>query len=172
MKPWNERTAADVMKSPVLSLDSDTTLGDAAAWMSDNQISGAAVLDHTGRPVGVVSLFDIVTSLSGLEAPKGGFYRTTYPKFEDGGDGWEKGWEDVEPDALKNTPVSEIMTPELHTVEETSSLPDVTRMMYRKHIHRVFVSRKGTLVGVISTMDVLGVLAASGVRRPAARARA
>jgi CBS domain-containing protein len=152
------------MKCPVLSLDADTVLSDAAAWMSDNQISGAPILDHSQRPVGVVSLFDIVTYLSGMEVPGGGFYRFSYPDFAEGGDGWEKGWEEVEPDMLKDTPVSEIMTPEILTVGVQTPLPQVARLMKRKHVHRLFVERDGNLVGVISTMDLLGALSAP-VRR-------
>ena len=168
MKPWNQRTAADVMKSPVLSLDAETVLSDAAAWMSDNEISGAPILDHQERPVGVVSLFDIVTYLSGMDVPGGGFYRYSYPKFAEGGDGWEKGWEEVEPDTLKNTPVSEIMTTEILTVSEETPIPEVARMMSRRHIHRLFVTRDGALTGVISTMDIMGALSAP-IRRVAAR---
>ncbi|HZL73183.1 MAG TPA: CBS domain-containing protein [Planctomycetota bacterium] len=164
MKPWNERTAADVMNSPILSLDSETTLSDAAAYMCDNQISGAPILDHMEHPVGVVSLFDIVTYLSGMDVPGGGFYRYSYPKFAEGGDGWEKGWEEVEPDTLKNTPVSEIMSAEILTVGEEAPLPEVARLMKRKHIHRLFVGRNGRLVGVISTMDILGALSAPARR--------
>lgn len=169
MKPWNQRTAADVMKSPVLSLDSETTVSEAAAWMSDNQISGAPILDNSGHPVGVVSLFDIVTYLSGMDVPGGGFYRYSYPNFADGGEGWEKGWEEVEPDVLKNTPVFEIMTTELLTVDEETPLPHVARLMKRRHIHRLFVAREGDLVGVISTMDLLGALSAPVRRATAVR---
>ena len=169
MKPWNQRTAEDVMKSPVLSLDSETPLSEAAAWMSDNQISGAPILDNSGRPVGVVSLFDIVTYLSGMDVPGGGFYRYSYPNFAEGGDGWERGWEEIEPDALKNTSVSEIMTTQLLTVDEETPLPDVARLMKRRHIHRLFVARDGDLVGVISTMDLLGALSAPARRATAVR---
>jgi signal-transduction protein with cAMP-binding, CBS, and nucleotidyltransferase domain len=38
--------------------------------------------------------------------------------------------------------------------------------MKRKHVHRLFVERDGNLVGVISTMDLLGALSAP-VRRVA-----
>jgi CBS domain-containing protein len=158
MKPWNDLTAADVMRSPVLSLSTETTLMDAATWMSDNEISGAPILDHAQRPVGVVSLFDIVTYLAGMDVPSGGFYRPSYPKFAGGSEGWEKGWEEVEPDALKSTPVSEIMTTEILTIGEAAPLPEVAGLMKREHIHRLFVTRGEALVGVVSTMDLLGAL--------------
>jgi CBS domain-containing protein len=169
MKPWNQRTAANVMKSPVLTLNADTPLSEAAAWMSDNEISGAPILDHAERPVGVVSLFDIVTYLSGMDVPGGGFYRYSYPNFSEGGEGWDKGWEEIEPDTLKNTPVSEIMSPEMLAVDEKTPLPDVARLMKRRHIHRLFVTREGTLVGVISTMDILGALSSPARRTAVAR---
>lgn len=161
--------AEDVMSSPVLSLNVDTTLKEAASILSEHRISGALVTDRRGDPVGVVSLFDIVSYMAGFERPAeepGGFYRYSYPKFSEGGEGWDGEWDVVEEESLKEITVGEIMSPEIITVSPKLPLADVGKLLAERHIHRTFVAGPDGPVGVISTMDVLGGL--TGVKRPRA----
>src|SRR5947207_657028 len=88
MKPLEALTAQDIMSSPVIALDVDTSLAEAARVLSEQQVSGALVVDHRGAAVGVVSLFDIVTHMAGLaRTPEqaGGFYRYSYPRSSEEG---------------------------------------------------------------------------------------
>ncbi len=170
MKDWTKAVAGDVMSSPIITIKNDMPLDEAAVELSENRISGALVVDYGEKPIGVVSLFDIVSYLSGLAKPDqvhGGFYRYEYPRFHEGGEGWESGWEEVPESAVK-IPVAEIMTPEIISVDEEMPLPQVVKTMATKHIHRVFVTRDGKPVGVISTMDVFNSLAGRP-RKKAAR---
>jgi len=146
------------MAAPVLGLNTDTTLSDAARTLTENQISGAIVTDHRDVAVGVVSLFDIVSHLAGLKRPEeepGGFYRYSYPRFEEGGEGWDSEWEDVEPAQMKETTVGEIMTTEIIEVAPELPAREVARRMAERHVHRIFVSGRNGPAGVISTMDIL-----------------
>ncbi len=154
-------TAGDVMRSPVITLDKDTPLREAARTLSENHIGGALVVDFGAAPLGVVSLFDIVSYLAGLDRPAdepGGFYRYSYPKFEEGGESWEREIEQAEDAPLREMPVAEIMSPRIISVPERLPIRQVARALWKHHIHRIFVSRNGAPVGVISTMDVLRVL--------------
>jgi signal-transduction protein with cAMP-binding, CBS, and nucleotidyltransferase domain len=162
------------MTSPVITLQKDTPLYEAAIDLSEQRISGALVVDYGDRPLGVVSLFDVVTYLSGLtreDGDSGGFYRYSYPKFREGGEGWERGWEEIEESKLRETPVAEIMTPDIISVDEAMPLPEVVRTMARRHIHRIFVTRAGKPAGVISTMDVFRALAGHPRRKARAIAK-
>jgi CBS domain containing-hemolysin-like protein len=108
--------------------------------------------------VGVVSLFDLVSYLAGFERPQeepGGFYRYSYPKFSEDGEGWDSEWEAVEEVALKEITVGEIMATEIITVPPKLALVDVGKLLAERHIHRVFVAGENGPVGVISTMDLL-----------------
>ncbi len=169
------RTAGDVMTTPVITIDKDTDIAEAARTLSENRISGALVVDYGSRPIGVVSLFDVAAYLAGLERPlnePGGFYRYSYPRFEDeeGGEGWEGELEEEAQEALKEIPVGEIMSPRIISVSERLPLMQVARMLLRHRIHRAFVSRNGKPVGVITMTDVLRALSTgSGTRRPAVR---
>lgn len=171
MKSWGELRAEDVMSSPVVTVNVDTSLNEAAEILSEHQISGVLVTDGRGAPVGVVSLFDIASHVSGMERPAGepgGFYRYSYPRFAEGGEGWEAGWDEEESSSLKETPTGEIMTSEIITVPTVMPLAEVARTMWKRKIHRVFVAGESGPVGVISSMDILG--AVSGARRAKAQA--
>lgn len=170
MKSWEQLSAEDLMKSPVLGVDVDATLAEAARTMSENQVSGLLVTDHRGEAVGVVSHFDIVSVLAGLERPAeepGGFYRSGPPKLIEGGEGWEESWEEVEGEPLRETLVGEIMSPEIITVGPRTPAPEVARILWERRIHRVFVEGRGGPAGVISSLDLLATLAAL----PLAKAR-
>lgn len=169
MKSFESMTAEDLMSSPVVSLNVETTLAEAAQSLTEGQISGALVTDHRDAPVGVVSLFDIVAHMAGLaRAPEeaGGFYRYSYPRFLEGDEG-ESQWEETESAPMRETTVGEIMS--THIIEVAPSLPakDVAKALAEQHIHRVFVSGPSGPVGVISTMDLLKSVA--GVARVGAR---
>jgi predicted transcriptional regulator len=158
-KPWHEMKALDVMKAPVVTLNEDVLLREAARILSDEHIGGAPVVDHRGEPLGVVSLFDIVSDLAGLErtpGEPGGFYRQGKVRFSEP--------EEVEEDSVEEAPaaettVSDIMAPGIIGVPAQAPLDEVVRLLREKQIHRVFVlDVAGRLLGVISTMDILRVL--------------
>ena len=58
-----------------------------------------------------------------------------------------------------DTPVSEVMSKELITVEPGTSLREAARIMTEKWIRHLPVLEAGRLVGVVSQRDLAGVLA-------------
>jgi CBS domain-containing protein len=161
-KPWNQLKARDLMRSPVIALDTETPLGEAARTLSEHQISGALVTDHRGAAVGVVSLFDIVTYLAGLERPPGepgGFYRMGHPDFAEEEGAGDEPSEPTEDDELRTVTVGEIMSPEIFSIPPETPAVEVARILSERRIHRVFVSDARGPLGIISTLDVLGAVA-------------
>src|ERR1700709_1866626 len=57
-------TAADVMNPRVLAASADWTLPELADFLVEHEISGAPVVDATGRLLGVASVTDIAAALS------------------------------------------------------------------------------------------------------------
>lgn len=164
MKRWDELKAEDVMTSPVITLNSDVVLREAAQILSDEKISGALVNDHRGVPIGVISLFDIASTLAGFDRPAGepgGFYRQSYPAFPEDEEEWKarEAERETEDNPMSETTVGEIMAADIIKVEPATSLVRVADLMYRRKIHRVFVSGQEGPVGVISSMDLLAVMA-------------
>ncbi len=167
------KTARDVMIHPVFAVRENWTVRELAAYFTDKTISGAPVLDGAGRLTGVVSLSDIVDQVTRDREPASGRSR---------------GWEDrFNPEDLKllaiedgSRLVAEIMTPTFFTIPDSTPLPKIARTMVAGRIHRLLVTQKGHVVGIVTTLDLLRELAGMGqkarrlarpAKRPPVRAR-
>lgn len=62
-------TAADLMSSPVVSVEADVPLSEAVRELIEKQISRLLVTEK-GKPVGVISLSDFVASIAREEKPR------------------------------------------------------------------------------------------------------
>jgi predicted transcriptional regulator len=156
------RTAGDIMIHPVLAVRESWTVRELASYFVEKSISGAPVLDAAGRLTGVVSLTDIVDQVTRERDS------ATLPK---------RAWSDkVAPEDLLGLQiedgdrvVADIMTPTFFTIPAETAIPKIARTMVAGRIHRLLVTRKGRVVGIVTTLDVLRELAGPG---PAHRARA
>jgi CBS-domain-containing membrane protein len=136
--------ARDLMKHPVMQLQSAAPVRDAAAFLRRHGISGAPVLDEHGRWCGVFTLNDLARVFE---------QRLLAPREERTLEGREA----VDDAPWGAAPVREFMTPGMFTVFPESSLEEVVHALTANRIHRVFVidERSGELLGVITSMDVL-----------------
>ena len=69
--------------------------------------------------------------------------------------------------------VGEIMTPVVHTADPDTSVGELARLMSSERIHRVIITRDSAVVGLVSAMDLLRVVAeepAAGRERKVTRA--
>ena len=55
--------------------------------------------------------------------------------------------------------VRDVMTPAVHQVPATALVADAARIMVEHHIHRLIVTRDKEPVGIITSIDLLRVLA-------------
>ena len=58
-------------------------------------------------------------------------------------------------------PVSSIMSKDLYTIEPNESIAHMAKVMFDKKIHRLLVTEYNKLVGLVSTFDLLKLLATS-----------
>jgi CBS domain-containing protein len=132
-----EKKAAEMMTPSPVSIRESASVREAVELLTRREISGAPVIDEAGRPVGVVSRGDIL--VHDREA------------VDEGDDGDEPG----------ATRVGDIMTPVVFCVSPDAPASRVVREMVELKVHRLFVvDDLGTLVGVITVLDVLRHLAA------------
>jgi CBS domain-containing protein len=151
------KMAGDVMTTPVLGVRPDMTVRELATFLTDHQISGAPVLDESNRIVGVVSTTDLAQG--GSDQAGLGLSRS-----DPGHDLRE--WEDrVNREDLRSLhveeadlAVSDIMTPAVYTVREDAPAAMLARTMVAGRIHRLFVTRRGRIVGVVTSLDLLKLL--------------
>ena len=153
-------TAQDIMNPEVITVTNEMTVRELASFLTDQEISGAPVEDENGALIGVVSVTDIVRAASsGGDRLMNGHDREAH--F------YTRGWEGklsadeletlhLEDDELT---VGDIMTPSVFAVEAEAPIMTVAQSMMDSHLHRLLVVRDGKVVGIISTSDMLALLA-------------
>ena len=139
-----------VMSRDVLSFHDDRTVSELATFLTENEISGVAVVDRLGKPVGVVSVTDIAQQR---------VVEGSVPASEREWDGASRS-EDMRGLRVtsESTLVKDIMTPTVYTIPEETPIAEAARTMIAGRIHRLFVTRKGSIVGIVTPLDLLKVL--------------
>jgi len=149
-KPLLDMTAADVMSQSVVLVPQEMSLPAAGRLLSQAQVSGAPVVDATGRCIGVLSATDF---MNWAQHERGGGLRSLedsvcFP------------WQLLEAERLPQEAVSRHMTPDPVTAVPSTRLGILAQMMLDAHIHRVIVVDKARRpIGIVSTTDVLAAVA-------------
>jgi CBS domain-containing protein len=153
-----EMTVSSVMRDEVLAVEAGWSLDQLADFLVDKGISGAAVTAADGQLVGVVSLTDIVrqSRLPDQNTDREDTHDVYLYELE----------RRMDRDELRElhvqyeTPVRvrDIMTPMIFSVSEDTSVQEVAETMLKGRIHRVFVTRDGKLVGIVTALDMLQVI--------------
>ena len=150
------RNVKDLMNPDIMTVADELTTDELARYLIEREISGAPVVDTQGHLIGVVSMTDIGRSMaepSDLMSERGSnFYRDNPMdlSLEDLGQRY------VEERALT---VRDVMTAVIHQVPVTASVAEVARIMVEHHIHRLVVTQGKEPVGIITSMDLLKMVA-------------
>jgi CBS domain-containing protein len=141
--------ARDIMTPHVITVRADATVGEAIRLMLQHRISGLPVVDAAGKLAGVVT--------------EGDFLRRTEAGTENRRSSWLEfllgpGRLAAEYIHTHGRKIHEVMTDKVFTVEETTPLTEVVRLMEVSRIKRVPVMRGAKLVGIISRANLLQLL--------------
>lgn len=135
-----EKTAGDVMTSPVITIKEGQFLKDAVQVMMKCRLKRLPVVDDDGKLTGIFSRIDVFQAIT-LQAPI---------------------WRSLrEQDIVINKmqPVKTIAERDLETVHPDTPIPEVFEKISGQDIQRVAViDRDGRLVGLISDADLLPLL--------------
>lgn len=145
-------TAKDLMWPTPVSIEETATIREGVGFLVDKGFSAAPVIDHAGRPVGVLSRADI------LVHDREQVHHPVSPEYYSGTDlATEKELaENFQIEEVDRTSIKEIMTPVVYSVLPDAPTAEVITQMLGLKVHRLFVvDPDGVLIGVISTMDVL-----------------
>lgn len=151
-------TVGDIMTAPVRSLNADGSLREAAQLLLENGFSGAPVVDHEEKVIGVLSLQDIARYAEwhlDAEEASAGIERERDELREL--DRRERGLRSsMHVDRLEDATVRQVMTSRVASVRAGTSLAEATSLLLKGPVHRIFVTNsKGKLVGLVSTMDIV-----------------
>lgn len=136
----------DLMKSNVVTVTPDNSVKHAAQTMLARGISGLPVVDDRDALVGIITEGDLLRrSEIGAERNRSGT-----------GNAAERAATFVKNHSWK---VADVMTQGVISVEEEASVGRVAALMDDHHVKRVPVTRDGRLVGIVSRVDLLRLIA-------------
>jgi CBS-domain-containing membrane protein len=125
---WAIRVA-DLMTRDPLSIRADATIREAVSLLTMKGITAAPVINEAGRPIGVLSLTDLVGGIRDQVIDDGTFL---------------------------NMQACEFMTPFVFSVDQDTPVYAVVRELLECKIHQMYVADKdGTLIGVLSAAELL-----------------
>ena len=143
--------AKDVMTSPVVSVEPDSSVLQAIRIMLRRHISGLPVIDKEGRLVGIVSEGDFLRRVetgTQRQRPRWLEYLIGPGRLAD------------EYTRSHGRKINEIMTPDPVTLSEETPLGDIVRVMEKHRIKRLPVVRGNKVVGIVSRANLVHALAA------------
>ena len=146
----------DVMSTDLAAVNPGDSVSEALRLLVENKVHALPVVDGHERCVGVLSGTDLLQlalqlggELEALNSSEGLDHELLIEKLEHTG--------------FSTQTVQEVMTPTAVTVHQETSIVQAAAAMTRNRVHRLAVTgAKGRLVGLVSTMDIIGVLAEAG----------
>ena len=145
--------AKDLMSSPVVTIQENSTVLDAAQLMLKKDVSALPVLDASERLVGILThsdfglspkyrpLVDNIYSLLGASSTPQHLEETAH--------------------RVGSKRVGDVMRRHLITAAPEDSVEHITRLMLRYQIRRLPVVDNGKIVGIITGHDFLKLIAGS-----------
>ncbi|TWU06338.1 CBS domain-containing protein [Stieleria varia] len=163
-----EWTVADIMQAGVKTVAPDVSLPDLEAMFLKDQISSYPVIDE-GRLVGVVSRSDIVRqicqerevaqSVSDFHFDETSFYEVPMESLTQVADRIGE--------RIESLTVADVMNKRPLTIGLDTPIRDVAQQFIARQVHRFPVTDQGTLVGIVSTTDLVRLIAQGVLDRTA-----
>jgi CBS-domain-containing membrane protein len=146
------RKVKDLMSRDVVTISAGDTIHEALTLMGENRVSALPVVDHHDHCVGILSTSDLVDMTRDVDDD---IYNLdlvdpTSQRF----------LLDRLAHSMGSETVQSFMSESVTTVDLETSIGKATREMLRNRIHHLpVVDSNDKLIGIISTMDILGEFA-------------
>ena len=155
-----EIQAREIMSTAVHSVSPGLSLVDLEHEFASHRISGAPVVER-GSVIGIVSRADIERTVSrerSKSAAVASYYYGTDP-VSDESPGLPADPTAAALESLRTLTVRSVMTSEVISVARGHSIVAVAELMRSKRIHRVLVIEDGKLLGIVTSLDIVGAVA-------------
>ena len=143
--------AKDLMTAPVITIQEDATVGEAARMMLDRDVSALPVMNGAGKMVGILTHSDF-----GLSPKFRPLVENVYSLLGT----------NTTPQHLEETAhqvgsklVKDVMRRNVVTVQQDERIEQISRLMMRLQIHRLPVMDGSNLAGIITRHDFLKLIA-------------
>ncbi|MDF9409994.1 CBS domain-containing protein [Pelotomaculum isophthalicicum JI] len=137
----------------VITVQEDATIEEVAGILTENNISGAPVINKEGNLVGIVTEEDLLHKETNPRTP--GFVNILGAFIYI--NGLERYREDFK--KLAANKALEIMTTDVITVDGDTEIEQVAALMVDNDINRVPVVENNSIIGIISRADIVKTLA-------------
>lgn len=147
----------DVMNTQVVQISSTATMREAAAIFDQFDVTGAPVVDESGRCVGILSATDFAMRELTRTGPEDqlsfGLTYSVVPQPEGG---------PVQIESVPEDRVSHHMSPVVRTIEARTPILQAARVMCQEHIHRLVVlDQRQRAIGIVSSLDLVAAMVAA-----------
>lgn len=149
----DELKVREIMQVNVITVKPETTVGELADILSQNNISGVPVVDGQGGVLGMVSEADIILQDADLHFPyyiqflDSVIYLQSVHKFE------ERFRKAI------GSKVSEVMSEEVVSVSPDATVREVATLMADRNVNRLPVTQNERLVGIVTRGDIVRAIA-------------
>ena len=144
------RRVSELMNPDVVCARPGMTAAEVAKLLALRGVSGAPVVDEQGRILGLISQSDLVRhSSKPITAEESGQFYSDDDLYRDLGS---------VPADRSDTPVEDLMSKGIYTVSRDTGVAVAANIMRERHIHRLVVTDRARVVGVITSHDLLRVV--------------
>jgi predicted transcriptional regulator len=143
------------MTPSIKAVPQSWTVDRLARFLTDNEIDGSPVTDDSGDIIGIVTLKDITEFRWNASRPETEAQLTEDEACE------ARRLRMVIYEGMDKLPVEvrDIMTPIVLSVDEDMPVREVAKIMMTEHLHRIFVTLGGKITGIVTTYDLLRIIA-------------
>lgn len=150
-------TARDLMQREVVTIGPETPLASVYRVLVAEGITGAPVVDDTGRVLGVISSADLLRAVANEQdsgSSDSAYFEGMLEFSSSSGDGLSDDFQD----RLEQIPASDAMTDGAISVGLDTPLAEIARTMRMHRIHRVLVVEDSALEGILTSFDLVALL--------------
>ena len=145
-----KRLVSELMNPDVVCARPDMSVGAVGQLLASRHVSGAPVVDAQGRVLGIVTQNDLVRHATRrVTVAEAGRFVTD-----------EHDYGDLAglPADLSATLVEKVMTAPVYTVSRDASVAVAAHIMRERKVHRLVVTERGRLFGMLSALDLMRVV--------------
>jgi predicted transcriptional regulator len=128
------KLVSDLMHRGLITCGKNASLGQVAVMLTHNHVHALVVVDRDGRPVGLISDYDIMA-------------------------GEWLGADSESLAAMRKLTAGDLMSTPIVSVDCSLPLPEAARLLMEKDVNRLLVTENGVLVGVIAGSDFVASIA-------------
>tara|TARA_R110001583_G_scaffold175736_1_gene330393 strand:- start:1123 stop:1818 length:696 start_codon:yes stop_codon:yes gene_type:complete len=147
--------AIDVMTTEIITVSLVTTVKEIAGLLLKHRISAVPVVDGNQYVLGIVCEGDLMCRLENDTNQRHSWWMAEELLATHNAETYLK---------THGRTASDVMTPNVISVEENTPLHKIAELLGKHHIKRVPVTREGRLVGLVSRANLLHGLTAKGVK--------